>query len=335
MREARYFQQLLFSGLLISFPSIAAAQNANDVVSLFRGLAQTAIVQSTRFEWQKLSKDELTCINFALVARGDSIQGYIQQGVQPTDRRVSDVRASCVSQPVQRVSNRQSVYMVDGFRLGENVQKNILAYRQYQCSPTEQFSGFTWCQKKIDEPDTDPRGRFSSSYSILHSKTGVALYISRLLVPAWFTGNEANDDVKARSKIYGAPTRIIPMPKQSSTPNGMIVTWGKVALESLDSSDVSRIVMGRDVGASLMVDHLGNFQRSAQQGLPIYRLTGGAGYVWAASWDQSGVGRLWFQTVDPSTISAQISEEKAKAEVGGSHRSRAGQANTTQFHATE
>jgi hypothetical protein len=65
-----------------------------------------------------------------------------------------------------------------------------------------------------------------------------------------------------------------------------------------------------------MIDHIGNYQRSAQQGLPIYRLTGGAGYVWAASWDQKGVGTLRFLTIDASAINAPISNGGAKADSG-------------------
>jgi hypothetical protein len=192
--------------------------------------------------------------------------------------------------------------------------QDSFAYRQYQCRPSEQFVGFTWCQKKTDERTS--RGRFSSSYSILHSQDGVALYINRFLEPAWFSGNEASDDINGRSKKYGAPTRVVPMPRQSSVPNGMIVTWGNVVLEPLDPNNVSQLAIGRDVRAGFMIDHIGNFQRSAQLGLPIYRLTSGAGYVWAASWDQRGIGTLRFLTIDASAIDAQISSGGAEAESG-------------------
>jgi hypothetical protein len=316
MRETHLLERLLLSGLLLAMPRVAAAQNANDVISLFRGLAQTAIVQSTLFEWQKLPKDELACIARTLGSRGESVQSLIQQGIQPTDRRVSDIRASCLSQPAQRVAsgNEQSVYVVDGLQLGGRVQQDSSAYRQYQCSPSEQFSGFTWCQKKTKEPSS--RGQYSSSYSILHSQGGAALYVNRYLEPAWFSGNEASDDINRLSKKYGAPTRTIPMPRQSSVPNGMIATWGNVVLEPLDPHNVGQLAIGRDVRAGLMIDHIGDYQRSAQLGLPIYRLTGGAGYVWAASWGQRGVGTLRFLTIDASAINAQISNDGAEAESG-------------------
>ena len=197
----------------------------------------------------------------------------------------------------------KSIYVVDGISLGSRVAFNSQTYSEYQCSPSEQFPGLTWCQKRGLE--TDPRGRYMSTRSILHSEDGVALYINRYLEPAWFSGNEANDDINIRSKRYGAPSRVIPMPQRSSIPYGMIVTWGNVILEPLGSDDVIPLAAGRDIRVGLILDHIGNFQRSAQQGLPIYRLTGGAGYVWVASWNQDGVGTLRFLAIDASAITRQ------------------------------
>jgi hypothetical protein len=104
------------------------------------------------------------------------------------------------------------------------------------------------------------------------------------------------------------------MPQQSNVPNGMIVTWGNVVLQQLDSNNASQLAAGRDVHVGFMIDHIGNFQRSAQQGLPIYRLVGGAGYVWAASWNQAGVGTLRFLAIDPSAIAPEMPVVSAKVE---------------------
>jgi len=293
----------------ICLPRSGTAQDARDVFSLFRGLAQTALVQSAQQAWSRLPEEELACLNKALASRDMSVASLVQRGVQPGDPNLSDLRASCGSAttPIAADGYRQSVYVVDGLALGGQVQPDSSAYREYQCAPSEQFSGYTWCRKKTDERTS--RGQFSSSRSILHSQSGVALYVNRFLEPAWFSGSEANDDINRLSKKYGAPTRVIPMPGQSSVPNGMIATWGNVVLEPLDPTNVSQLAMGQDVRAGFMVDHIGNYQRSAQQGLPIYRLTGGAGYVWAASWDQRGVGTLRFLTIDASAIKSAINTQ--------------------------
>src|SRR5215475_1354749 len=47
------------------------------------------------------------------------------------------------------------------------------------------------------------------------------------------------------------------------------------------------------------------FTQSARPGLLIYRLAGGAGFVWVASYNQSGRGTLRFSAVDASTYSPQ------------------------------
>jgi hypothetical protein len=271
----------------------AFAQDANDIMRLFGGIMQGAITQASQAEWKKLSQSEMSCVDQNLRQQGSSLQTVIQQGITPSDPRVAGSRSACrnqiAQQPIQAQSTiAPSIFVVDGLALGGRVIFDSQAYREYQCSPSEQFAGFTWCQKKRQE--SSPRGQYLSSNSILHSTDGAALYINRYLEPAWFSGNEANEDIGRLSKKFGAPSRIIPIPQQSSVPNGMIATWGKVVLEPLDTANVSELAAGHDIHVGFMIDHIGNFQRSAQQGLPIYRLSGGAGYVWAASWDQRGKG---------------------------------------------
>jgi hypothetical protein len=50
----------------------------------------------------------------------------------------------------------------------------------------------------------------------------------------------------------------------------------------------------------LLIDYLRDFTRSAKQGLPIYRIDGGPGFIWAASFDQKGRGTLRLGAVDVS-----------------------------------
>jgi hypothetical protein len=288
----------------------AFAQNANDVLNIFGGLVRSAVVQAALTEWSKLPQSEVACVDQNLRQEGSNLQAAIQQGITPSDSRIGGFRSACryqvAQQPNPPTQNnyRPSVYVVDGLALGGQVKFDSEAYQSYNCVPSEQFADFTWCQKKRDERVA--RGRFKSSYSMLHSRNGTALYINRYLEPAWFTAKEANDDIGVRSKKYGTPSRFIPMPQQSNVPNGMIVTWGNVVLQQLDSTNVSLLAAGRDVRVGFMIDHIGNYQRSAQQGLPIYRLVGGAGYVWAASWNQAGVGTLRFLTIDPSALAPEM-----------------------------
>jgi hypothetical protein len=140
-------------------PRIGTAQDARDVISLFRGIAQTALVQSAQQAWIKLPSDELACLNKELASRGASVAGLVQQGVQP-GVALSGFRASCGSATALRAADgyRQSIYVVDGLALGAKVQPDSFAYREYQCGPSEQFSGYTWCQKQ--KPANGAKGPF-------------------------------------------------------------------------------------------------------------------------------------------------------------------------------
>ena len=282
------------------------AQSGSDIVNIFGGLVQSAINQAIQAEWRKLPPAEISCIDENLRQRGTSIGQVAQQGFSPNDGRLAEVRRSCRSSVVQNSPSLGSspsvisIYAVDGLSLGANVSFESSVYRQYQCNPSEQFSGLTWCTRKV--PESSRRGPFVSSYSILHSPDGTVSYVNRFLEPAWFSGNEANEDIARLAKKYGAQPHVTTMAQMDGL-QGLMASWGAVTLLPLDASNVAQLAQGRDVRAGLMVDFLGNFRRSAQLGLPIYRLAGGPGFVWAANWDQGGRGTLRFLAVDASTFS--------------------------------
>ncbi|MGY3690544.1 hypothetical protein ACVIGA_000624 [Bradyrhizobium sp. USDA 3240] len=194
-------------------------------------------------------------------------------------------------------------YVVDGLSLGAQINVSSPALQGYQCRPSEQFTGFVLCQRRREMREA--RGQYTSSNTLLYSLDGSAVYINRSLEPAFFGPNEAQADIDGRTKHFGRAPRIIPIPAQSNVPNGMIASWGDVVLEPLDSATLQDLAAGKRIRVGFMIDHIGNLRRSAQLGLPVYRLRGGAGYVWAACWNQNGVGTLQFLTVDASTFDSE------------------------------
>ena len=52
------------------------------------------------------------------------------------------------------------------------------------------------------------------------------------------------------------------------------------------------------------MSYLGDLQRSAKAGVPVYRLGGGAGFLWAATFKPNGRGVLRFLTIDASKIAS-------------------------------
>jgi hypothetical protein len=193
----------------------------------------------------------------------------------------------------------ETPYVVDGLHLGGHVSIGTPAYLAYRCNPSEQFMGLTWCQRQSEERHA--RGPYSSITTIVHSPDGTALYVNRYLAPAFFAGNEAMDDVRRLAAKYGEP-RYVTAPALPHAPRTLMVIWGEVVLQPLDRARLAELAAGRNVRAGILLDHIGNFQRSASMGLPVYRVTGGPGYAWAASWDQNGVGTLRFLTIDASRL---------------------------------
>jgi hypothetical protein len=92
------------------------------------------------------------------------------------------------------------------------------------------------------------------------------------------------------------------MPTREGLPKALIAVWGKIKLEPLDAAEVSRLAVKGKSDQGLLVSFLGDLQRSAKEGVPVYRLTGGAGFLWAATFDREGRGVLRFLTIDASKI---------------------------------
>jgi hypothetical protein len=196
---------------------------------------------------------------------------------------------------------QSSAYAVSGIGLGATVQVDSPAFKQYKCTPSDQFDGFTWCQKIRQEKER--RGKFNSTYSILHSGGGVAIYIDRYLEPAFFGAREADDDIRQYSRNIGETPRIMRMPQRAGFPNGILALWGQVELEPLDKDSIEALAKGRPPSTrGYFIDFIGDFVRSAKEGLPLYRISGRAGFIWVASFDQRGRGTLRLTAVDASAF---------------------------------
>jgi hypothetical protein len=139
-------------------------------------------------------------------------------------------------------SGQISPYAVDGLAVGARVQSNNSGYREYKCSPSDQFDGFMWCQKERRQKER--RGSYSVTYSLLHSRDGKIVYVNRFQAPAFFGPNEADEDIKRYSRRLGESARITRMPHRSGVPDGILAAWGNVELEPLDSASIAALGKG-------------------------------------------------------------------------------------------
>jgi ribosomal protein L9 len=192
-------------------------------------------------------------------------------------------------------------YAVDGLAVGTQLNFGSASYREYKCSPSEQFDGLTWCQKT--RSDKERRRSYIAAYSLLHSRDGNILYINRSQEPAFFNAKEADVNIQRYSRKIGDSPRIMKMPHRGSLPDGLIAVWGKITLEPLDQESIKILADGKGPRKGLLIDFLGNFARSAKEGLPIYRIDGGPGFIWAASFDQKERGTLRLAAVELSGFS--------------------------------
>src|SRR5262245_36070309 len=90
------------------------------------------------------------------------------------------------------------------------------------------------------------------------------------------------------------------MPHRGGLPDGLIAVWGKITLEPLEQESIKILADGKGPRKGLLIDFLGNFARSAKEGLPIYHIDGGPGFIWAASFDQKECGTLRLAAVELS-----------------------------------
>jgi len=128
-------------------------------------------------------------------------------------------------------------YAVDGLAVGTRLNLGSASYREYKCSPSDQFDGLTWCQKT--RTDKERRGPHIAAYSLLHAKNGSLSYINRSQEPAFLNPSEAELNIQRYSRQLGESARILKMPHRSGLPDGLIAVWGKITLEPLDQESIN------------------------------------------------------------------------------------------------
>ena len=213
-------------------------------------------------------------------------------------------------------SSQTTTYGVAGLTLGSRVLFDSAEYHEYSCSPSDQFDGFTLCRRTREERDR--RRPFTTVYSILHSHDGTVVYVNRYQEPAFFDVDEANEDIQRYSRRIGESPRIEKMPRRPGFRFGVLATWGKVILEPLDDDSIAKLAAGRSPRKGYLIDFIGDIVRSAREGLPIYRISGGAGFVWAASFAQGGRGNLRFAAVDASAFYPELTATPLPSETQNS-----------------
>jgi uncharacterized protein len=285
---------------LLSLGRPVFALNLNDLI---QGAIQQGMRQEALFEWRKLPTPEIACIDQNLHQQGLSIDALANRGILPSNSRLAELRSDCRSQlaqsPQPAPAASSSPYVVDGLALGGQVQFGSQAYQRYQCGPSDKFPGFIWCH---EEHAANERGNeITLSHSILHSQDGTAFYVNSYREPAFFGPNDVQNEINRLSSRFGQPPRLVQMPQREGLPNAVMAIWGGIQITPLSPDEVSDVAAGKSI-TGLSVSFLGDLQRSAKAGVPVYRLAGSAGFLWVATYNPNGRGVLRYLEMDASKI---------------------------------
>jgi hypothetical protein len=196
----------------------------------------------------------------------------------------------------------QAPYKVGGLELGQTIDRSSDQFKSYKCTPSEVYQRFTRCA--VVQAKTEARGRYNLTSVFLASSEGKVFYTNQTLVPAFWREGEMNEDIQKIIRHFGVPPRILEMPEHDDLPRGIIATWGNVVLEPLDKASLKILASGANLSTGLLADFQNDYAVSAKNGLPVYRVTGGAGYIWVATVGENARGTLRFFAIDPSALAA-------------------------------
>jgi tetratricopeptide (TPR) repeat protein len=180
-------------------------------------------------------------------------------------------------------------YSVEGFVLGERVSSTNSNYRAYTCKQSDDLDEAIRCERT--EVKSGRAGNITVSSTLIHNRDGMAMYIMANAFPVSLTKAIVQNEIATLStEINEKPAKVEWLPKDALAPTAVVVTWGQVELEEIDDQAVFDISQGKGVDLGPLIDCLGNLKRSAQDHLPIYRIRGGAGYVYSASFGTAARG---------------------------------------------
>jgi hypothetical protein len=206
------------------------------------------------------------------------------------------------SQPVAapNIEPASREFVVDGLALGGSVYPESAVYKAYKCKPSDDFLGFTWCGHYHNI--SGERVSFTSWVTILHSSTNRVVFVTQLVTPAYFAPGDVDREIARLSKGFGQAARTLTADAKPGLPHAILVAWGDAILTPLGDTALDALRRGEQIHRGLIADFIGNAQESARVGLPVYRIGGGPGFLWGASFDDAGKGSLRMSAVDASAL---------------------------------
>src|SRR5262249_31691541 len=143
------------------------------------------------------------------------------------------------------------------------------------------------------------------SSTILHAPDGTAHYLMVNVAPTMLGETSINNEIAELSlELREKPAKVEWFTSfQNAGPKSVIAYWGQVKLEQVFGEELKISAAGQSPRLGVLVDTLGDLARSAKDyGFPVYRIAGGPGYVYAASFDENGRGHRHYVAIDSSQL---------------------------------
>jgi uncharacterized protein len=190
-------------------------------------------------------------------------------------------------------------FVVDGVTLGSIVDPESAAYKSRSCRSSQDFSGLTWCSEHVSK--TGRFGKYASWLSILYSGDDKVAFVTQTLIPAFFQPSDIDREIQRLSLRFGQ-AQILISDSRPGVPHATLAMWGPVTLTPLDEEAMNALRRGDEIHRGLVAEFIGDAHKSARLGLPVYSIGGGPGFLWGASFDDSGKGSLRISAVDANAV---------------------------------
>ena len=193
-------------------------------------------------------------------------------------------------------------YTVDGFTLGDQVAVNGPNYQSYACKPSNDFADATRCERTQQKPGTF--GNLIISNTLIHAQDGKAICIMAHAAPVSLSITGVKKEIEDLSREFNARPVKIDI-SNSSNRTVAIAVWGQIKLDDVKGEDLDTLASGKDPHLGVVVDTIGDILSSSKDWLPVYQITGGAGYLYVASFDATGRGHRQYVAIDPLQIAVK------------------------------
>ena len=191
--------------------------------------------------------------------------------------------------------------MVDGFRLGDQIAGSNPAYQSYSCRPSDEFADATRCERI--QQINGKAGNLTVSHILIHARDGTALYIMANAAPVMLSQTIVQKELEDLSRVInGRPSKVDWHTQDGNAPTAVLATWGDVKLDEVKGEEYDLLANGKNPNLGILIDLVGDLEYSAKNYLPIYRITGGAGYVYGASFDGRGRGHRHYVAIDSAQL---------------------------------